>query len=169
MFVASYGKFDAGHLGFEMKFWAIVGDANTRKSSTIRALTGVRISSPAWDLAMQSPARTLKVFVEMCATQELKRSPQAFVARVQNATAGTSTTHVMFSLRHDPRGTYPDALAYLDHFINVAGWQCIGIAVAGANKPVGPFLKYCPTTFAINSNAATNMIAQDVRTRWGIV
>ncbi|WJR66967.1 hypothetical protein QTA58_22710 [Neorhizobium sp. CSC1952] len=157
-----------------MKVWAIVGDANTRKSSAIRGLTGAWNRQADWRLALSNNAE-IRVFVEISAPQERRPKalpPPDFVAMVQREIQGADTTHLIVALRHDATTTCPhDALAYLDHFVNVAKWRIEGICLTGNRRPVTPFIRFDPNAFTVNVDYdpydASNVVARQIRSRWG--
>jgi len=76
-----------------MKFWAIVGDGDTRKSSAIRGLTGAARRRPNWRIGLINQSEIL-AFVEISAPQErqLPLTPAEFVDLVHEETAGHDTT-----------------------------------------------------------------------------
>lgn len=156
-----------------MKFWAIVGDANTRKSSAVAGLTGANRRHPSWQI---QPLRgtVIHAYIEIRSLQERPRcpTPAQFVAEVHKAVKKhKDTKYVLVPRRHGGR-TKPKGIDYIKHFSRVAGWKCIGIALTGSNKDPGPFRRYNRRAFKINPNstpyAPSNIVAAQLRTAWGI-
>lgn len=151
-----------------MKFWAVVGDANTRKSSTIRALTGVRTSHPTWQLRL-SGIGDVSAYVEVSSPQERypRLSPAAFVKRVRDLTRGTPTDYVLVPLRHDRFNRMHAGINYINHFVRTAGWTCLGIVVTSPGHPIAPFRAYAPRAFTL-ALQPSNAMARRLRQAWKI-
>ena len=157
-----------------LKVWAVIGDANARKTSTIRALTGVknvprrptaRYPYPLlWDVTFKKH-RTVKAFVYPCALQEVALTSAAFVAMV----AGSGATDVIVALRYYHRN-HGDAANYLTDFAT-AGWTIVGCAVLGPDPTA--LLKTLPGAITIHVPVAaatpSNQIAARLRKAWSIV
>jgi len=115
----------------------IVGKANSRKSSTIRALTG--IGQPNfYDIALFPQGVQQDTLVINSAIQEgCRLSPTEFIRHINNnlpfgriarypASWSTpditsATKHILIGLRENPLNGCLDALAYIDAFCK-AGW-----------------------------------------------
>jgi len=111
-------------------------------------------------------------FVEVRSLQEKPISPKTFVATVKRLTRKTGTTHVLFALRHDKWAGQPDAAGYLDYFVKVAKWTCLGIALTGVGRSSRAYRAYHMKAFRVRSPNlpfdAPNMIARQMRLRWQI-
>jgi len=151
-----------------MEFWAVVGAANSRKSSTIRALTGAFSSGRVWDVNVHG--RKADVYIETSAPQEQpQKTPAMIVANVNS----TKAAHLLIALRHvGVKGMMHDADDYISYFV-AAGWICRGILIASSEPPSAPLAtKYPPLIdYAPNLSgpfAPSNAIADVVRSKWGL-
>lgn len=95
----------------------IIGDANTRKSSLLRCLTGVGggNASRYMDVA-QTSGKVMQVYCVLSALQENYKPllPTEFIEHV-NALP-RQPTDIAFTLRVSARRGYPDCLAYMNAF-----------------------------------------------------
>jgi hypothetical protein len=147
--------------------YAILGNANTRKSSLVRSLTGVGRRKV---VQLQTPGGTIDIFVQISSLQEAEILPATFITEVQNS----AHQHVLVPLSVSGlfrNGTaYPDGRAYIGRFIN-AGWNIsqivlLGIAALPHLLPAGsPKLH----TFASSTTTPVNRIAFQVRAWWNWV
>lgn len=119
--------------GMEMiRYWAIIGAGNTRKSSTMRALTGAFGCKPCWGLARSDGGRaeTVEAFIDTTSPQERKvfLTPNGLVQIIQKAHALRPVSHVLVCLRATGgRGwTNADAEDYLEAF-EKQGWKEGGV------------------------------------------
>ena len=107
----------------------ILGDANTRKSSTARALTGV---AQRKSVNVATNTGDIDVFVQISSLQESKIMPADFIAEIVSG----GYQHVLLTLWVSPRATsdgiYPAGVNYLLVFI-AAGWTIVQIVVLGAS------------------------------------
>jgi hypothetical protein len=156
--------------------WVVIGNRGVRKSSTIRALTGVgnvprvpgpQDSPPLWNVSYANPrAPGQTTFVYPKALQEERLQSQAFIAIV----AASGAADVIVALRRHPARGCPTAEAYLAAFQR-AGWTIAGCAVLGPNAP--PLLIPLPGVPPILIPAApitpSNAIAAQLRRAWGII
>ena len=144
--------------------YAIIGDANTRKSSTARALTGVGQKKK---VDIESMAGTLPAFVQISALQESAIAPNEFI----NHMTTDGHLNAVVTLRDAPLSkgghTFPSGSAYLREFIN-AGWRIQQVVVLGAPRlahalPAGtPGPMYVPGS----RSTPTNKIASQIRQSW---
>ena len=155
-----------------MEFWAIVGDGNTRKTATVRALTGAGRVEAGWSVRIGSdPPQGAKTIVYVKSPQEggTKHLPAQLVAEVLAFRSATGADRLVLPIRHDAIGSYPDAAIYIDHFVHVAGWLCKGIAIT-ATRAVSPLLTlHAGLAFPVSSSGgalAANEIASQLRARW---
>ncbi len=114
-----------------MDAYVIIGNANTRKSSVLRSLTGcfnrsIRQIQPA-------TGAVLDVYARVSSLQESETTPNDFVKEV----TGANVPCVAFCLWPHPNpkdpAAYPDAQAYIKTFI-AAGWQIKRCAVIGVSN-----------------------------------
>lgn len=87
-----------------LEVWAVIGAGNTRKSSTMRALTGAFGRKSCWELARPAgdgKIEVVKAFVDTTSPQERKEflSPKAFVQVIRDAIREHGVTHALVCLR----------------------------------------------------------------------
>ncbi|HQT64882.1 MAG: hypothetical protein B7Z75_08415 [Acidocella sp. 20-57-95] len=175
--------------------WIIVGESNTRKSSTIRALTGVR-TQIIYDIQMIGGTQD-KVLVIPSALQEYYRvQPAAFISYISKdqyipkfGLSGPPTTvqnwspakinNILICLREfatAPTTTQPgcpDANAYISGFIRAKWTIKSPIIYLNAGTPtfsLPPALVHHisppPPVHLINPLQPTNAIAAAIRPLW---
>lgn len=157
-----------------MEFWTIVGDGNTRKTATVRALTGAGRLEIDWSVRIGSdPLQGRKTIVHVKSPQEgiakAKLLPAQLVAQVMKLHAETGVDSLILPLRHDAINSYPDAATYIDHFITIAGWSCCGIAITATREPSplpGIYSGLAFDTSVPGVTLAANAIASQLRARW---
>jgi hypothetical protein len=154
--------------------YAILGESDTRKSSTVRALTGVPMQYDAWSVATPtSPTGSIDVYVQIKALQEAEISAQDFVEKIDNVDqyrikhGHRPVGDILIPLRISTVNGFPDGTVYLQHFA-LAGWNIKQIVVLGAAAlpialPVGvpAHLISYPTAIP-----PTNQIASYIRGWW---
>ena len=137
----------------------VLGDINTRKSVTIRALTGV-YNKRVMQVATQ--AGNIDIFVQIQSLQESEITPQNFLTEIANR------TNVLVPLWVSPGKGQPDGLQYIKTFIN-NGCTISQIVVLGTNNlpynlPAGlPNPLFIPNSRTI----PPNKIAHQIRRHWG--
>lgn len=106
-----------------MDAYVVIGDANSFKSSTVRALTGCRIRGVR-ELVQRGVV--MNTFVQLSSLQEGSnwKSPKDFVREVRQSRANS----VIVALRGLQHRRRPDANVYLDEFVR-AGWNIKGVAL----------------------------------------
>jgi len=151
--------------------YAILGAADTHKSSTVRALTGVSQWQSAWNVATPThPA--LDFHVEVVSLQESNISPEGFVERINAVNLNRASlkfpnvANILIPLRITGINGLRDGAVYLQHFISV-GWNIMPIVIFGAAVlPTG--LPAGVRTLSIFGSAsmAANGIASQIRPFW---
>jgi hypothetical protein len=141
--------------------WAVVGRANRRKTSTIRALSGVGKLQRNW--AMQHAAYgEIEAYIEPCGLQEKNISPQDFIDAVNEA----GVHYAIVALRYERVGERPhDAADYLNGFRTV-GWNIAGYAILGPGQMLPGFAG--ATLIPNAAQAPSNEIAAQLRGAWGM-
>jgi hypothetical protein len=138
----------------------IIGEDNTRKSSTIRALTG---ASKRNVYQVATINQHIQIFVQISALQEQGKSPQQFM----NEITQMSCPNVLLSLRINAVGRQPNSLTYIQNFLG-ANWCIREIVVLGTNQlPYNlpnnlPTINYIPNA----RNMTNNEIASKIRQWW---
>ncbi|MEO8122771.1 MAG: hypothetical protein ABI633_01850 [Burkholderiales bacterium] len=146
-----------------MDAFVIIGNANTRKSSVVRSLTGC-FNRSLRDIEPASGGPVRKVYVRAGALQHARTRPADFVAEVSAKRCDT----VLVCLTPDPNpidpDDLPDAGAYLAQF-RAVGWNVRSIAVLGQNDGGvrSPNLQQFPQA----PTHPINVTAQAVRQHFG--
>ena len=106
-----------------MDAYVVIGDANSFKSSTVRALTGCRVRGPR-ELVQRGVV--MNTFVQLSSLQEGSnwKPPKEFIRDVRRSGANS----VIVPLRGLQHRRRPDANDYLAEFIK-AGWNIKGVAL----------------------------------------
>lgn len=141
--------------------FVVIGDANSRKSYTIRALTGA-YNKGFYDIGLQNN-NILNVYVHISSLQESRISPQQFVTDLN--TVGYS--YVLVSLWIRSGHGQPDGLTYLNAFIS-AGWNVQDIVVLGTPQLPYALPTSVPTPAFIPNSVGlpANNIASQIRGTW---
>ncbi len=143
--------------------YIIIGGKNTRKSSTIRALTGAH-SKGIYQI--KTANNVLDTYVQISSLQESKITPQDFIKTINSSNAN----HVILSLWINASKKYvnqhPHGVNYIDEFIK-AGWEIKQITVLGAaNLPNLPNNAPHPNYIQNAQNMPSNQIASQIRSIW---
>jgi hypothetical protein len=144
--------------------FAVIGNARMRKTSSIRALTGVGKVSPRWNVAYTHG--NASTYVQPPGLQETHIPPETFIQTVN----GAGVECVIVALRYSEVGhggqIFPNAAAYLAAFQR-ANWNISGHAVLGPGDP----LPGGGVTIQITNpdDMASNAIAARLRQTWGII
>lgn len=146
----------------------IIGDANTRKSSLLRCLTGVGSGNASryMDVA-QTSGKVMQVYCILSALQENYKPllPIEFIEHV-NALPH-QPTDVAFTLRVNARGGYPHCLVYMNAFA-AAGWPIVSVALLGSSACALGGQVSAANVYAAPGSAQqpTNLTASVVRSAW---
>jgi hypothetical protein len=141
--------------------YAVIGEANTRKSSTVRCLTGV---SQRRLVTVMTATGPIDIFVQIQALQEATISPAAFIGSVANA----NYPRVLVPLRDTGFNGQPPGADYIAQFMG-AGWPIHQIVVLGAGNPSHPLPAGTPNANFVpgSANAPVNQTAAQIRGWWG--
>lgn len=114
-----------------IRVWAILGDARTGKSTTIRYLSSQLSTGPgAFRDVLLRGGGYLRVYSVRRAWQEAGKSPREAVERVnrsaqtlvrQRPPVSVCCVNVLMALRFNPTNECPAGHAYLSHFVG-QGW-----------------------------------------------
>jgi len=144
--------------------YVILGDANTRKSSTVRALTGV---ARRRSVTVGTTVGDIDVFVQVSSLQESEIMPADFISEMTSAGHQNIVVTLWVSSRVTSTGTYPQGIVYLQEFI-AAGWTLAQIVVLGASTFSGaPPATPAPHFIPNSRTTPVNRIAAQVRSWWG--
>ena len=140
--------------------YALLGDGNTRKSSTTRALTG---AAQRRVMSVATAAGSIDVFVQISSLQESQITPQQFIAEMIAA----GHQNILVTLWVSQLGTFPSGSDYLREFAN-AGWVIQQIVVLGTTPLSPPLHAGAPPPNLIPHSATTpaNQIASLIRGWW---
>ena len=136
-----------------------MGNAAVGKSSTIRALTGIR---DARKTNVETVHGTLNdIFVQVRSLQEKRLKPLTFI----NTHANDS--YILLSLRINPAGQCPNGLKYLQDFLN-SNWRINEIVVLGTNALPYNLPRSLPSPMFIpnSKNIPANQVAHQIRRAW---
>jgi len=138
--------------------FVVLGGRDTRKSTTIRALTGARIRRE-WQVATQNG--NIKIFVQISALQESKIEPQRFIqetARYPN---------ILVCLWISRGNRQPNGLEYIQAFIKKR-WPISQIVVLGVRSLPYDLPGSLPNPYFIDNSKEipANQIAHQIRRRW---
>ena len=151
--------------------YAILGEANARKSSTVRALTGVTMQYNPWTVATTPPTGNIDIYVEIRALQELNIQPQEFVDKIAGLDRlfikqGHTVNNILIPLRISAFNGCPDGAAYLQHFASV-GWNIRPSVVLGtAALPIGLPARVPAHLIPGSASMPANQIASNIRSWW---
>ena len=147
-----------------MDAYVLIGNANTRKASVVRSLTGCFNRSVRDILPLDANA-AVRLYARVGSLQDTRTRPADFVNEVARARCNGVLCCLSPNARPDEPSLYPDAQAYLDHF-RAAGWRLCSIAVLGQNH--GGVRSPVLRQFHLAPTAPINVTARDVRAhfRW---
>jgi hypothetical protein len=160
---------------FMPNVYVILGEADARKSSTIRALTGVGQLQPGWSVATTLPLGDIWVYVQIRSLQEeADITPDEFIKiitehneyRDKKTPKWDPVTNILIPLRISSCPNCPDGAGYLQHFAE-AGWNIRQIVVLGATTLPAGLPAGVPTHLISDSSSRpANWIASQIRGWW---
>jgi hypothetical protein len=138
----------------------IMGDRNTRKSATIRALAGP-FQKGIYQVATH--IGNIDIFVQISSLQESRISPQNFISEISQ----DNYQNVLVSLWVSNGNGQPNGYTYIQDFVH-AGWNIQEIVVLGVNNFPNNLPENTPNPrFIPNSqNLPANQIASQIREWW---
>jgi len=146
------------------RVFVILGESRSRKSTTIRALTGAFQRGP-WQVATQDG--NVNIFAQISALQEANISPEEFV---QTINATENGPDVLVTLRLRASRANPDAFGYIERF-EQEGWDVVAIVLLGRapQESSNRLSEISHEFFAIPDSIElpSNWIAHQIRERWG--
>lgn len=148
-----------------MDAYLIIGNANTRKASLVRSLTGC-FNRSVRDIQLQTGKKPQRFYARVGTLQETRTTVEQFVAEV----ARSRCEAVLFCLAPTAHKTdlleYPDAQAYVAAFREL-GWRVKAVAVLGQNS--GGVRALNLRQYIQAPAAPVNVTARDVRAQFGWV
>jgi hypothetical protein len=148
-----------------MDAYIIIGNANTRKASLVRSLTGC-FNRSVRDIQLQSGKKAQRFYARVGTLQDTRTTAEQFMAEV----AKTRCEAVLFCLSPGPNKTdllvYPDAEGYVAA-LREKGWRVKAVAVLGQNSGGvhAPNLRQ----YTQAPTAPVNVTAREVRAQFGWV
>ena len=146
-----------------MDAYILIGNANTRKTSVVRSLTGC-FNRSVRDIQLQSGRRPLRFYARVGSLQSTRTSLEAFLAEVARARCDA----VLFCLSPGANKTdleeYPDASTYVEA-LREKGWRINGVAVLGQDG--GGVRAANLRQYTQAPTAPINVTARDVRAQFG--
>lgn len=146
-----------------MDAYILVGNANTRKTSLVRSLTGC-FNRSVRDIQLQTGKRPLRFYARVGALQTTRTTVGDFMAEVARARCEA----VIFCLAPGANKTdleeYPDAQSYVAT-LRQQGWRIKGVAVLGQDGGGvrAPNLRQ----YIQAPTAPVNVTARDIRAQFG--
>jgi hypothetical protein len=151
-----------------MKIYIITGAPNTRKSSVIRVLTGVR-NTATFDIQFQSGV--IKTHVMVTSSNEIRYkqfpngiSPDQLLHIIQNLPP--SVEAVMIALRSSRPVNGIGAEVYIDR-LNQAGYQIMPVIMFNDAIPLPQGVQ--GITLNSTNGIPSNLTAAEIRKIWGII
>lgn len=146
-----------------MDAYILIGNANTRKTSVVRSLTGC-FNRSVRDIQMQSGKRSVRFYARVGALQTTHTSLDNFLAEVARARCEA----VLFCLSPSANKTdleeFPDASVYVEA-LREKGWRIKGVAVLGQDG--GSVRAANIRQYTQAPTAPVNVTARDVRAQFG--
>ena len=145
--------------------FVILGDANTRKSSAVRALTGVPRRK---EVTVATNGGNIDVFVQISSLQESEVLPDAFISEMAEKEVKNVLVTVWISSLFKNDVVYPPGSEYLGAFAAV-GWRIRQIVVLGTDTvpDAMPTDSPTPVFFPLSSITPVNRTAAEIRSHWG--
>lgn len=148
-----------------MDAYILIGNANTRKTSIVRSLTGC-FNRSVRDIQLQSDKRPQRFYARVGALQATRTNLESFLAEVTRARCEA----VLFCLSPGANKTdleeYPDAATYVTA-LRELGWRIKGVAVLGQNG--GAVQAPNSRQYIQAPTAPVNLTARDIRAQFGWV
>ena len=142
--------------------FAILGDGNSRKSSTVRAITGAARYG-VWTVATSSG--NMDVYIRISSLQESNIDPQTFIADMTAAGHQNILVTLWVSQRATPTATFPAGTDYLRAFA-AAGWIIQQIVVLGTTPLLLHAGAPAPNLIPLSATTPANQIASLIRGWW---
>lgn len=146
-----------------MDAYLLIGNANTRKSSVIRSLTGC-FNRSVRDVQLQTERKPVRFYARVGALQNTRTTVDEFVQEVARARCEA----VLFCLSPEALRSdgyeYPDAQTYVAA-LRERGWRIKGVAVLGQDG--GGVRAANLRQYILAPTAPVNVTARDVRAQFG--
>ena len=155
------------------RVFIVAGKTGSRKSSTIRALTGIGSGVKVFQIMQvnrNDDDNGINVYVHHVSLQEKYINHDVFINQVEE---NEDASNVLVALRIDEVNRrngdrFGSAQEYIKAFIEDGGWKIAGVAVLGEENQ--ELLDYAPQGSSLSIPDATqtpaNDIANQIRERW---
>ncbi len=114
-----------------MDAYLVVGNANTRRTSVIRSLSGC-FNRSLRDILLRDADKPIRIYARVGALQETRTTPEAFIAEVGRLRCEAVLCCLSASAYSTGGDDYPDARSYVAR-LKEQGWRIRAIAVLGQN------------------------------------
>ena len=148
-----------------MDAYILIGNANTRKTSVIRSLSGC-FNRSVREIQLQSSARPVRFYARVGALQATRATVDDFVAEVARARCDAVLFSLAPTLHHTDLMDYPDAQTYVAA-LRAHGWRIKGVAVLGQDG--GGVRASNLRQHVLAPTQPVNVTARDVRAQFGWV
>lgn len=148
-----------------MDTYILIGNANTRKSSVLRSLTGC-FNRSVRDIQLQDNRRAVRFYARAGTLQVTRTTPENFIQEVARARCEAVLLCLAPSAHHTDSTDFPDAQSYVAAF-RAKGWRIKGVAVLGQDGGGvrAPNLRQ----HVLAPTQPVNLTARDVRAQFGWV
>ena len=143
-----------------VNLFLLMGESNTRKSSSVRSLTGIgKLRECNIELA---GGKEIAVFTMIQALQEKGVSPAKFIQMIKRG----NYSNVLTPLRIRPAKGNPDWKKYIEYFL-AEGWHINPIFVLGADSLPYQLSSKIVTRFIRNPQRPNSQNAKEIKKVWG--
>ena len=145
-----------------MKAYVIIGEAQTRKSTMVRCLTGC--ASRGVRTLQSQTGQTFSLYARVLSLQESATTADGFMEEVR----GSGCKHVLFCLWPGQKQTRGQPYPYADDYIRrfrQAGWQFVRIAYLGEPKISLPWRNL--EVFSEPDSTPVNVLARQISDSFG--
>jgi hypothetical protein len=146
-----------------MDTYLIIGNANTRKASLVRCLTGC-FNRSVRDIQIQGLRSPIRLYARVGALQDSSTAIEDFVAEAVHSRCKAVICCLSPSPIQRNGFDQPDAQAYVDGF-RAAGWHIKAVAVLGQNN--GGVRAMNLRQYPQAPTAPINVTAREVRAQFG--
>lgn len=145
-----------------MDAYILIGNANTRKTSVTRSLTGC-FNRSVREIQLQS-GKPVRFYARVGALQNTRTTLDEFTQEVQRSRCDAVLFSLLPNAVHTDLMDYPDAQAYVAG-LRERGWRIKGVAVLGQD---GGGVRAPNLRQYVQAPAApVNLTARDVRAQFG--
>ena len=148
-----------------MDAYILIGNANTRKTSVVRSLTGC-FNRSVRDIQLQGSDRSVRFYARVGALQTTRTTLDEFLAEVARSRCEAAVFCLAPHAHKTDLQEYPDAQTYVAG-LRERGWTIKGVAVMGQDG--GGVQATNQRQYTQAPAAPLNATARDVRAQFGWV